>query len=170
MRTGTKPLSRYWRFWRVFRIGWSEVTLQTDEPLGRLKPSQFDQEEIFMTDKYVPALRQQFLEDMQIKGLRPKTQTMYLRWIRYFTRFMVRSPDTATPEDLQAFQLDMKERSVGAPAFNNRLTVLRFFFAETCPRPGMKTRMNYLRAAKKIPIVLSAEEVVRILEVAPGPA
>ena len=122
-----------------------------------------------MTDQYVPALRQRFLEDMQIKGLQPKTQTMYLRGMRDFTRFLGRSPDTATPEDLRAFQLDMKERGVGAPTFNTRLTVLSFFFAATCPRPEMKTHMRYQRAAKKIPIVLSAEEVVRILEVAPGP-
>ena len=122
-----------------------------------------------MSDQYVPALRQRFLEDMQIKGLQPKTQTMYLRGMRDFTRFLRRSPDTATPEDLRAFQLDMKERGVGAPTFNNRLTVLSFFFAATCPRPEMKTHMRYQRAAKKIPIVLSAEEVVRILEVAPGP-
>ena len=41
-----------------------------------------------MTDQYVPALRQRFLEDMQIKGLQPKTQTMYLRGMRDFTRFL----------------------------------------------------------------------------------
>lgn len=122
-----------------------------------------------MSDKYVPALRQRFLEDMQIKGLLPKTQTMYLRAMREFTRFLGRSPDTATSEDLRAFQLDMKERGVGAPTFNNRLTVLSFFFATTCPRPEMKGHMRYQRAAKKIPVVLSAEEVTRILEAAPGP-
>ena len=122
-----------------------------------------------MTDQYVPALRQRFLEDMRIKGLQPKTQTMYLRAMRDFTRFLGHSPDTATPEELRAFQLDMKERSVGAPTFNNRLTVLSFFFATTCPRPEMKRHMRYQRAAKKIPVVLSAEEVTRILEAAPGP-
>lgn len=122
-----------------------------------------------MSDQYVPALRQRFIEDMQIKGLQPKTQTMYLRGVRDFSRFLGHSPDTATPEDLRAFQLDMKERGVGAPTFNTRLTVLSFFFAATCPRPEMKAHMRYQGTAKKIPIVLSAEEVVRILEAAPGP-
>jgi site-specific recombinase XerD len=122
-----------------------------------------------MSDQYVPALRQRFLEDMQIKGLQPKTQTMYLRGMRDFTRFLEHAPDTATPEELRAFQLDMKERGVGAPTFNNRLTVLSFFFATTCPRADMKRHMRYQRAAKKIPVVLSAEEVARIIEAAPGP-
>ncbi len=62
-----------------------------------------------MTDQYVPALRQRFLEDVRIKGLQPKTQT-------------------------------------------------------TCPRLEMKRHMGYQRAAKKIPVVLSVEEVARILE------
>jgi site-specific recombinase XerD len=122
-----------------------------------------------MTDQPMPALRRRFLDDMRIKGLLPKTQTMYLRAMREFTRFLGHSPDTATPEELRAFQLDMKERGVGAPTFNNRLTVLSFFYATTCARPEMKRHMQYQRAAKKIPVVLSAAEVTRILEAAPGP-
>lgn len=122
-----------------------------------------------MTDQYVPALRQRFLEDMQIKGLQPKTQTMYLRGMRDFTGFLGHAPDTATPEELRAFQLDMKKKGVGAPTFNNRLTVLSFFFAATCPRPEMKRHMRYQRVVKKIPVVLSVEEVAGILEAAPGP-
>ena len=122
-----------------------------------------------MSDQHVPALRRRFLEDMRIKGLQPKTQTMYLRAMRDFTQFLGRSPDTATPEDLRAFQLYMKEKGVGAPTFNNRLSVLSFFFSVTCARAEMKRHMRYQRLAKKIPVVLSAEEVTRILEVAPGP-
>ena len=57
-----------------------------------------------MSGQYVPALRQRFLEDMRIKGLQPKTQTMYLRAMRDFTRFLGRSPDTATPEGLPSPQ------------------------------------------------------------------
>ena len=106
---------------------------------------------------------------MQIKGLQPKMQTMYLRGMRDFTRFLGHAPDSATPEELWAVQLGMKERGVGAPTFNNRLTVLSFFFAATCPRPEMKRHMRYQRAAKKIPVVLSAEEVTRIIKAAPGP-
>jgi site-specific recombinase XerD len=122
-----------------------------------------------MSDRSIPIIRQRFLEDMRIKGLQPKTQTMYLRAMREFTRFLGRSPDTATSEDLRAFQLDMQEKGTGAATFNNRLSVLSFFFSVTCAREGMKRHMRYQRLPKKIPVVLSAEEVTRILEVAPGP-
>ncbi len=81
-----------------------------------------------MPDQSIPAVRQRFLEDMRVKGLNPKTQTMYLRAMRDFTRFLGRSPDTVSPEELRAFQLDMTNKGVGAPTFNNRLSVLSFFF------------------------------------------
>ncbi|MBQ2262948.1 MAG: phage integrase N-terminal SAM-like domain-containing protein [Loktanella sp.] len=103
-----------------------------------------------MSEQHIPPLRRRFLEDMRIKGLQPKTQTMYLRAMRDFSGFLGHSPDSATPEELRAFQLDMKEKGIGAPTFNNRLTVLSFFYATTCPRPEMKRHMRYQRAAKKI--------------------
>lgn len=63
-----------------------------------------------MTDRSIPIIRQRFLEDMRIKGLQSKTQTMYMRAMRDFIRFLGRSPDTAKSEDLLAFQLDMSEK------------------------------------------------------------
>ncbi len=122
-----------------------------------------------MSEQSIPDIRQRFLEDMRIKGLQPKTQTMYLSAMRDFIRFLGRSPDTATSEDLRAFQLDMSGKGTGAATFNNRLTVLSFFFSVTCARQGMKRYMRYQRVPRKIPVVLSAQEVTHILEVAPGP-
>ena len=99
-----------------------------------------------MSGQYVPALRRRFLEGMRIKGLLPKTQTMYLRAMREFTKYLGHSPDTAMPKELRSVQLNMKEKAVSAPTFNNRLTVLSFFYATTCPRPEMKRHMRYQRA------------------------
>ncbi len=91
-----------------------------------------------MPDQSIPAIRQHFLEDMRVKGLSPKTQAKYLRAMRNFTRFIGRSPDTASLEDLRAFQLNMADNGVGVPTFDNRLSVLSFFFSVTCAREGMK--------------------------------
>ncbi|HBU53889.1 MAG: hypothetical protein CMN13_09855 [Roseobacter sp.] len=52
-----------------------------------------------MSDQYVPALRQRFLEDMQIKGLQPKTQTMYLRGMRDFLLFKLNAPVLREPKN-----------------------------------------------------------------------
>ncbi|MBY6058621.1 tyrosine-type recombinase/integrase [Leisingera daeponensis] len=122
-----------------------------------------------MSSEHVSALRRRFLEDMRIKGLKPITQTMYLRSVREFARFLRRSPDLATPEDLRAFQLDMKEKGTCAPTFNHRLSALSFFFSVTCDRSEMKRYLRYQREAKKIPVVLSPREIAQILAAAPGP-
>ncbi len=106
---------------------------------------------------------------MWIKGLQSKTQTMSLRAMCDFTRLLGHSPDTATPEDLRAFQLDVSEKGIGSATFNNRLSVLGFFFSVTCAREEMKRHMRCQRLAKKVPVVFGAEEVTRILEAAPGP-
>ena len=95
-----------------------------------------------MSDQHVPALRRRFLEDMRIKGLQPKTQTMYLRAMREFTKYLGHSPDTAMSKELRSFQLKMKDRGVGAPTFNSRLTVLSFFFATTCPRCQRRSKIR----------------------------
>ena len=62
-----------------------------------------------MTDQHVPKLRQRFLEDMRIKGLQPKTQTMYLRAMRDFTRFLGHSPVSAS----SSLQMNRKLASNG---------------------------------------------------------
>ncbi|MDG2056080.1 MAG: phage integrase N-terminal SAM-like domain-containing protein [Tateyamaria sp.] len=69
-----------------------------------------------MSDQYLPALRRRFLEDMRIKGLQPKTQTIYLRVMRDFTRFLDHAPASAPPEELLAFQHESPQRVyVGGP-------------------------------------------------------
>ena len=60
----------------------------------------------------ISPLRQRMLDDMRLRKLRPKTQTGYVRAVRYLAAFLQRSPDTATAEDLRRFQLHMVDRGV----------------------------------------------------------
>jgi hypothetical protein len=53
----------------------------------------------------VPPLRQRMLEDMPMRKFEPKTQAAYLRAVRKLTKFLDRSPDTASAEDLRSFQM-----------------------------------------------------------------
>jgi hypothetical protein len=60
------------------------------------------------------------IEDMRLRKLAEKTQSGYLRWVRDFTRFLGRAPDTATAEDLRRYQLHLSEHgtsriSLGPP-------------------------------------------------------
>ncbi|SFP20448.1 Site-specific recombinase XerD [Cohaesibacter marisflavi] len=122
-----------------------------------------------MTDQKTTPLRQRMIEDMNIRGLGIKTQKAHIRNVKHFAAFLGRPPDTATPEELRAYQLRMTEDGVSASTFNVRIISLRFFFSVTCGCEEMKRYMQFHRKARKLPIVLSAEEVAAILTSAPGP-
>jgi integrase/recombinase XerD len=114
-------------------------------------------------------LRERMIEDMRIRGMAEKTQQAHIRGVRDFAAFLGRSPDTATPEELRAYQLHMTNTGVSAPTFNVRIISLRFFFGVTCGREEMKRYMQFRRYSRKLPVVLSVEEVADLLAAVPGP-
>ena len=89
--------------------------------------------------------------------------------MRTFTAFLGRSPETATPEDLRRFQLHQTQTGVRPPTINGAVVALRFFFTVTLDHPEMARHLTFVREPHKIPVVLSLEEVARLLEAAPGP-
>jgi site-specific recombinase XerD len=62
---------------------------------------------------------------MDIRGLCEKTQKAHIRNVKHFASFLGRPPDTATPEDLRAYQLRMTQDGVSASTFNVRIISLR---------------------------------------------
>ena len=122
-----------------------------------------------MKEERTTPLRERMLEDMRIRGMAEKTQQAHIRGIKDFARFLKRSLDTATPEELRAYQLHMTDTGVSAPTFNVRIVSLRFFFGVTCGREEMKRYMQFRRHPRKLPVVLSVEEVAYLLAAVPGP-
>ena len=121
-----------------------------------------------MTDKAISPLRRRMLEDMAIRKLAPKTQASYLRAVRNFAAFLGRSPDQASAEELRRYQLHLSTSGMSAPSLNATVTALRFFFAVTLERRELTDRMPFVREPRKLPVVLSPEEVARLLDAAPG--
>ena len=116
----------------------------------------------------ISPLRQRMIEDMCLRKLGEKTQSGYVRWVKDFTRFLGRSPDTATAEDLRRYQLHLSERGVSRISLNAAITALRFFCEVTLGRGELMAKMSHVRVPRKLPVVLSPEEVERLLEAAPG--
>jgi integrase/recombinase XerD len=116
----------------------------------------------------VSPLRQRMLQDMAIRGLREHTQHDYIRFVRDFASFLGRPPDTATAEDIRRFQVHQAESGVQPPTINSSVSALRFFFTVTLDRPDLSRRLVLVRHPRKLPDVLSVEEVGRLLEAAPG--
>ena len=76
-----------------------------------------------MTTKAISPLRQRMINDMNVRNFVPDTQREYIRAVKNLTIFLRRSPDTATAEDLRAFQLHMTETGVRPPTINAVVTV-----------------------------------------------
>jgi len=123
-----------------------------------------------MLDKPKPIspLRQRMIDDMTARRFKEKVQKDYVRHVRTFAAFLGRSPDTATSEDLRRFQLHMAKQQIGAPTINSAIAALRFFFIVTLERPDLVRPLRIVTEPRKAPVVLSREEVARLLEAAPG--
>jgi integrase/recombinase XerD len=121
-----------------------------------------------MTDAPVSALRRRMIEDMTSRGLAPKTQKAYIRAVKNFTAFFGRSPDQASVEDVRRYHLHMASSGVTTPKLNAAVSALRFFFGVTLRRQHVTERLPFVREPRKLPVVLSPEEVARFLDAAPG--
>ncbi len=85
-----------------------------------------------MTEERTTPLRERMIEDMRIRGMGDKSRKSHIRAIKDFAGFLKRSPDTATAEDLRAYQLHMTNAGVTPTTFNARIVALRFFFGMAC--------------------------------------
>jgi hypothetical protein len=114
-------------------------------------------------------LRARMIEDMRVRGFTEKTRNDYVRNVRAFAAFIGRSPDTATAEDLRRFQLHQTQTGMQPPSINSAVAALRFFFTVTLDRPDLARRLTIVREPRRLPAVLSVEEVTLLLQAAPGP-
>ena len=121
-----------------------------------------------MTDKVLSPLRRRMIEDMTIRKLVPKTQQGYIRTIKDLAVFLGRSPDTASYEDVRRFQLRLAETGAHTPVLNHTVTALRFFFRVTLRRYDIIEHTAFIHEPRKLPVVLSPQEVARLLDAAPG--
>src|SRR6266851_4699188 len=85
-----------------------------------------------------------------------------------FSAFLGAAPDTASFEDVRRYQLHLVSSGSGVPTINHGLTALRFLFMVTLRKPDVVIHLPFVREARRLPVVLSPEEVARLLEAAPG--
>ena len=120
------------------------------------------------SDKTISPLRQRMIEDMTVRGFTACTQRGYLAAVKNFTAFLGRSPERADAEDLRRYQLHMRSNGASATSMNAAVSALRFFFTVTLGRDDANASMTTVRAPRKLPVILSPEEVRRLLDAAPG--
>lgn len=109
-------------------------------------------------------LRRRMIEDMTVCNLSPATQRSYISALSKFSRYFGRSPDRLELEDVRAFQVHLVSTGISWPALNQIVCALRFFYGVTLGEVLIPERIPYAREPRKLPVVLSADEVVQFLE------
>jgi integrase/recombinase XerD len=115
------------------------------------------------------ALRQRMIEDMQVRNYSPRTVEAYVAAVAKLAKHLRRSPEQVTKEDVRAFQVHLLAVKTSGSQFNQIVAGLRFFYGTTLGRAEMVEMLPYGKRPKRLPVVLSVEEVGQLLEAArPG--
>jgi site-specific recombinase XerD len=121
-----------------------------------------------MSEEAINPLRRRMIEDMTARNLDEATQRGYLRSVRACCRYCGRGPGQLTFEDIRRFQLHLMESGLKPASVNGAMIGLRFFFRVTLRRPEALDYIPMAREPQRLPVVLTQEEVARLLEASPG--
>jgi len=113
------------------------------------------------------SLRQRMIDDMKSRDLGPASQTFHVRACKRFAAWLGRSPETATPDDVKDFQRHLIESGASICNRNRIMTGGKFLFRVTLRRHDLAAEVFHLREPKRVPLVLSQQEIKRLLVMAP---
>jgi integrase/recombinase XerD len=108
-------------------------------------------------------LRQRFLDELARRNYSPRTVEAYLAGVLRFVRYTGRAPDQVGADDLRAFQMDLIAKGVSWSTFNQTASALRFFYTHVLGRDHFVPYIPFARKPQKLPVILSPEEVRRLL-------
>jgi site-specific recombinase XerD len=104
------------------------------------------------------------LEELQRRNYNDSTIRRYLRWVEQYARFFGKSPDKLSLEHLRTYQAHLlKTRKLSPGTVENHVAALRFLYVHTLKRYEFRDYIPYPRVAKKLPGILSREEVARLI-------
>ena len=110
-------------------------------------------------------LRKMMLEEFDHRNYAETTKQCYIQAVEEFARYFNRPPDQLGPEHVRGFQAHLfTDRKLAPNTVNQRLAALRFFFVKTLNRPWNAAETPYLKKVIHLPVVLSREEVARLID------
>ena len=118
------------------------------------------------TNPAISPLRQRMIDDMRMRKFGEKTQLDYVRAVRNFAKYLKRSPDTANVEDLRNYQLHLVDHGISPASLNSAISGLKFFYNVTLDRGDLVAKMQPVHLPRKLPVILSREEVSRLIAAA----
>jgi len=114
----------------------------------------------------VTPLRQRMLDELQRRHYTPDTIRGYLHAVQEFAEYFGRSPERMGAEEVRAFQLHMiREKKLASGTVALRMGALRFLYKKVLRRRDLDLEdLPLVRAPRKLPVVLSPEEITRLIE------
>jgi site-specific recombinase XerD len=110
------------------------------------------------------ALRQRMLEDLRLRNYSPRTLKIYVDHVARFARHFGKSPEQLGPEEIRAYQVYLiNEKHASWSTFNQAVCALRFLYRVTLSRPWTVEQVPFARPTRRLPAVLSPDEVERLL-------
>jgi site-specific recombinase XerD len=116
----------------------------------------------------ITPLRRRMIDDMTVRNLSPATQQSYIWAVARFSWFFRQSPDQLGMEEVRGYQLELAKRGLSYAHINQVSAALRFVFGVTLGRPEAFEHIVVAKTPKKLPIVLSRDEVTRLVQAAGG--
>jgi len=112
------------------------------------------------------SLRRRFIEDMQIRNLAENTQKSYIQQVSLFARYFQKSPELLGPDHIRAYQLHLtNEKKLSTGSITVAISALRFLYRVTLKKDWpFDDFIPAPKAPKKLPIILSPEEVLQFLD------
>ncbi len=105
-------------------------------------------------------LRKMMLEELERRNYSAGTTRRYLRFVERFAQHFGKSPDKLGPDHLRSYQAYLlRERKLCPGTVENHVAALRFFFVRTLRRHEFREYLPYPKTRKKLPNILSQEEV-----------
>src|SRR5271154_5314795 len=115
------------------------------------------------------ALRRQMINDMKVRNLSPRTIEAYVSAVAQFAKFHRCSPEHLGPEAVREYQVHLVESGASWSRFNQTVCALKFLYRVVLKVPWPVEEIPYGRRHRKLPVVLSQEEVVRLIEAVAHP-
>jgi integrase/recombinase XerD len=113
-------------------------------------------------------LRQRMIEDMRVRNYSPRTIKNYVGAVAAFARYFKKSPEELGPEHVRGYQLYLiDEKHYSWSHFNNAVCAIRFLYRVTLQKDWMIKHLPYGKRPKRLPVVLSRDEVLRLFEAIP---
>jgi integrase/recombinase XerD len=118
----------------------------------------------------VTPLRRRMLEELQRRNYSPSTTRGYILAVRQLAEYFGQSPETLGAEEIRRFQLYLlNEQKLAPGTVETRMAALRFLYKKTLKRRDLAyDDLIFPKTPQKLPVVLSQEEVKRLIEAAPN--